>query len=94
MEDLLKEFLWTWNTIEDGKIQVQIQGKKIFIDKILTHQQLGISSKGTIDISNASIKDVVIALKRIPSSNVFVENKKWSLICMKKELHPWFVKVR
>jgi hypothetical protein len=33
-------------------------------------------------------------LKRIPSSNVFVENKKWSLICMKKELHPWFVKVR
>jgi hypothetical protein len=42
-KDLLRNFLQTWEAIEDGRILARICGQEILIDHVLIHKQLGIS---------------------------------------------------
>jgi hypothetical protein len=74
-KDLLKEILQTWEDIKDGWIRAQVHGKKIVIDKVLIHEQLGISCEGIVNVVNATIQEAKFAMKRITSPNVFVENE-------------------
>jgi hypothetical protein len=37
-KNMLKDFLWTWEPIEDGRIQRKVHGQKILIDQILIHE--------------------------------------------------------
>jgi hypothetical protein len=42
---MLKDFLKTWEELEDGRIQGQVCGQEILIDQVLIHEQLGISKE-------------------------------------------------
>jgi hypothetical protein len=55
-EDLLRNFLRTWETKEDGRILGQVRGQEILIDHVLIHEKLGISKEGTIDVTNATLR--------------------------------------
>ncbi len=66
---------------------------QIFIDQILIHEQLGISSFKMVNVVNALIKEVEITLKKLAGSNAFVENEQWNIIHMKQKFHPWFVNI-
>ncbi len=66
-EDLLQDFLQTWEELEDGRIQGQVHGQEILIDQVLIHEQLGISKEGTIDATNATFEEAKIVLKNITS---------------------------
>jgi hypothetical protein len=53
--DLLREFLHTWEYIEDGQIQAIICGKKITINQVLFAQQFGVWDEGMVDAANALV---------------------------------------
>jgi len=92
-ENLLKEFVQTWEEMEDGHIKAQVCGRKILIEQVFIHDQLGISSEGVVDATNVIIRETKIFFKRIMSSYVFVENEQWSVICIKEDFHPRFVTI-
>jgi hypothetical protein len=60
--------------MKDWRILGRIHGQEIFINQILTHEQLGISN-GAIDVVNATFKEAKMALKRIVRPHAFVENE-------------------
>jgi hypothetical protein len=45
------------------------------IDQILIHEQLGISSEGAVDATNATFHEAKIASRKIISPCAFVENE-------------------
>ncbi len=53
--DLLREFLHTWEYIEDGQIQAIVCGKKITINQVLFAQQFGVWDEGMVDAANALV---------------------------------------
>ncbi len=67
--------------------------KKIVIDQVLIHEQLGISFEGVVDVANATIQEAKFVLKWIACLNAFVENEQWSVIRIKKEFHPQFTTI-
>jgi hypothetical protein len=83
-EDPLRDFLRTWEAIKDGRIQGRVCGQEIPID---IHEQLGISKERRIDATNATFDETKIVLKKIAGPHAFVENEKWSVVCMKEEFH-------
>lgn len=48
-ENMLWDFLWTWEITEDGRILRQVHGQEILIDYVLIHEQPENSKEGTID---------------------------------------------
>ncbi len=56
-EDLSREFLRTWEVMEDGRILGQICGQEIFKNQVLIHEQLGISKKGAVDATNETLEE-------------------------------------
>lgn len=75
----------TWEEIEDRCIKTQVCGKKILTEQEFIHDQLGISNKGVVDVTNVIIQEAKIVFKRITNPYVFVENEQWNVICMKKK---------
>jgi hypothetical protein len=73
--------------MEDGRIQGQVRGQEILIDRILIHEQLGISNKRVVDAINATFDEAKIALKKITGPHALVENEQWSVVYMKEEFH-------
>ncbi len=65
IEDMLWNFLRTWETTKDGRILRQVHGQEIFMDQVLIHEQLGISKKGVIDAANATFEEAKTALKNL-----------------------------
>jgi len=55
-EDLLEDFLQTWEELEDGRIQGWVHGQEILIDQVFIHEQFGIS-KGVVDVANATFDE-------------------------------------
>jgi hypothetical protein len=53
----VKEFLHTWESIEDGWIRAIVCGDKITIDRTLIVKQFGINAKGAMDATNALVKE-------------------------------------
>jgi hypothetical protein len=92
-EDLLQDFLQTWEAMEDGRILRWICGQEIFIDQVLIHEQLGISKEGIVYAINAAFEEAKIALKRIVGPHAFVENEQWNVVRMKEEFHARFVTI-
>ncbi len=92
-EDLLWNFLWTWEATKDGRILVRIRGQKILIDQILIHEQLKISKEGTVDTANATFEESKSIFKWIIGPCVFVENEEWNAMNMKEEFHARFVAI-
>ncbi len=90
-EDLLRNFLWTWEATEDGKIQGQARGQEILIDHVLIHEQLGISKEGAINGINATFDEAKTTLKKIVGPHAFVKNEQCNVVCTKEEFHAQFV---
>jgi hypothetical protein len=61
--------------LEDGRIQGQVHGQGVLIDQIFIHEQLGISSEGVVDATNATFHEAKIALRKIAGPHAFVENE-------------------
>ena len=61
--------------MEDGRILGQVHGQEILIDKVLIHEQLGISKEGVIDVANATFDEAKTTLKKILGPHAFVENE-------------------
>jgi hypothetical protein len=79
--------------MEDGHIQAIICGEKITIDQALIAQQCGVSVKGTIDATNALVKETHVAFKNIFRPDAFINKEQWSVIQMKEEYHSKFVAI-
>jgi hypothetical protein len=79
--------------MEDGHIQAIICGEKITIDQALITQQCGVSVKGTIDATNALVKETQVAFKNIFRPDAFINKEQWSVIQMKEEYHSKFVAI-
>lgn len=79
--------------MEDGRILGRISGQEIFIDQVLSHEQLGISKDGIVDVDNATFEEAKVALKRIVGPHVFLTNEQWSVMHMKDEFHAKFVAI-
>ncbi len=45
------------------------------IDKVLIHEQFGISKEGTIDVTNAIFHEAKTTLKKIAGPHAFLENE-------------------
>jgi hypothetical protein len=71
----ITNFLQTWEATKDGRILGQVRDQEIFIDQVLIHEQLGISKKGAIDVTNATFDEAKTAFKRIENSHAFVKNE-------------------
>jgi hypothetical protein len=65
-EDLLRDFLQTWEELEDGRIQGQVRGQEIWIDF------QGRNNNAT----NATFEEAKTTLKKIVGSHAFVENQQ------------------
>jgi hypothetical protein len=61
---MLEELLHTWESTKDGCIWAIVYGEKITIDQMLITKQFGINVEGTLDVANALVKEVQIALKK------------------------------
>ncbi len=75
MTRLVGKVLHNWESIEDGCIRAIVCGEKITIDQTLIVQQIGVSAKGAVDVSNTLVKEAQIALKNIVKSNAFVNKE-------------------
>jgi hypothetical protein len=64
-ENLLWDFLQTWEATKDGRILRWVHGQEIIIDQILIHEQLGISKEGAIDTTKATFEEVKTNLKEL-----------------------------
>ncbi len=67
--------------------------KKIVIDQVRIHDQLGICSEGVVDVANATIQEAKFVFKWIACLNAFVGNEQWSVIRMKVEFLPQFTTI-
>jgi hypothetical protein len=83
----------TWEEIEDRCIKTQVCGKKILTEQEFIHDQLGISNKGVVDVTNVIIQEAKIVFKRITNPYVFVENEQWNVICTREDFHPRFATI-
>jgi hypothetical protein len=92
-KDLLQEFLQMWEELKDGRIQGQMRGQEILIDKVLIHEQLGISKEGVVNVANATFDEAKVALRKIASPHAFVENEQCNVVRMKEEFHVRFVTI-
>ncbi len=52
-EDMLWNFLQTWEAMEDGRIPGWVGGQEIIIDQVIIHEQLGISKEGVVNVETA-----------------------------------------
>jgi hypothetical protein len=59
----------------------------------LITQQLGVSVKGVVDVMNALVKEVQVALNNIVGLDAFINKKNWNIIQMKKEYHTILVTI-
>ncbi len=64
-----------------------VQEKWIIIDQALIHRQLGISSKGVVDIAITIVNNSWKTLRNIVELNAFVEEEQWSVVQMKEKFH-------
>jgi hypothetical protein len=53
--------------MENGKIQGQMRGQEILIDKVLILEQLGISKKRVVETTNVTFDEAKFALRKIAS---------------------------
>jgi hypothetical protein len=60
--------------MEDGRIQGQVCGQEILIDRVLIHEQLGISNEGVVDIINTTFDE---------TKNCFEEDCRSTCLCGK-----------
>jgi hypothetical protein len=74
-------------------VKPQVCGKKILIDQILIHKQLGVSCEGIVDSPNATLQEGKLALKKIVEPHAFVKNEQRNVLRMKEEFHPRFVAI-
>jgi hypothetical protein len=58
---------------------------------MLIAQQFGISVEGSVDATNALVKEAQVVLKNIVGLNVFINKEQWSVIQMKEAYHNMFV---
>jgi hypothetical protein len=72
--DLLEEFLHTWDSTKDGQIRV-VCGQKITIFQTLIAKQFGVSTEGAVDVTNALVKKVQVAMKNIIGLDAFVNKE-------------------
>ncbi len=79
--------------MEDGQIQANFCGEKITIDQALIAQQFGVSVKGTVDATNALVKETQVVFKNIVRLDAFINKEQWSVIQMKEEYHAKFVTI-
>jgi hypothetical protein len=93
IEDLLRNLPWTWEVKEDGRIRGQVHGQEIFIDRVLIHEQLGISKEGSIDATNVAFEEAKTTFKRIIGPHAFVKNEQWNVVCMKEDFHVRFATI-
>ncbi len=63
--DLLQNFIWTWEELENGRIQGRMHGQEFLINHVLIDEQLGISKEGAIDATNVTFDEAKITLKKI-----------------------------
>jgi hypothetical protein len=56
MRRLLEEFMCTWESTKDGRIQVKVCGEKIIINQAIILRQFGVNAKGVIDALNVVVK--------------------------------------
>ncbi len=73
---MLRDFLQTWEAMEDGRILGRVCGQEVIIDQVSIHKQLGISKEGVVDVANATFEEAKTTLKRIASPYAFVENEQ------------------
>jgi hypothetical protein len=92
-KDLLQEFLQMWEELKDGKIKGQMRGQEILIDKVLIHEQLGISKEGVVNVANATFDEAKVVLRKIASPHAFVENEQCNVVHVKEEFHVRFVTI-
>jgi hypothetical protein len=92
-KDLLQEFLQMWEELKDGKVQGQMRGQEILIDKVLIHEQLGISKEGVVNVANATFDEANVVLRKIASPHAFVENEQCNVVRVKEEFHVRFVTI-
>jgi hypothetical protein len=93
MRRLLEEFMCTWESTKDGRIQVKVCGEEIIINQAIIVKQFGVNAKRVIDALNVLVKETQIALKNIVGLDVFVEKDQWSVIHMKEEFHAKFATI-
>jgi hypothetical protein len=71
----LEEFLHTWESTEDGRIQVVVCGEKITTNQTLIVQQFGVSVEGVVDVANVLVKKAQVAFKNITGLDAFVNKE-------------------
>lgn len=54
---MFKEFLRTWESIEDMRIWTKVCGEEIIIEQVLISKQFNVSVEGAIDVVNALVKE-------------------------------------
>jgi hypothetical protein len=60
---MLEKFLHTWESIEDGHIQVIVCREKITIDQTSIAEQFGVNVEGVVNAINMLVKEVQVAFK-------------------------------
>ncbi len=73
--DMLEGFLRTWESIEDGQIWAIVNGERITIDQALIVKQFSVNTEGAMDVTNALVKEVEVALKNIAKLDAFVNKE-------------------
>ncbi len=71
----MEKFFHTQKSIKDGHIRRIICGEKITIDRTLIVQHFGINVEGTIDATNALVKEAQVALKNIVGLDAFINKE-------------------
>ncbi len=92
-EDLLRDFLWTWEAIKDGRILWWVCGQEILIDQVLIHEQLGTSKEGVIDATNVTFEEAQNHFKKNYRSTCFCWEWVKSVVHMKEEFYARFVAI-
>jgi hypothetical protein len=73
--DLLEGFLQTWESTKNEQIRPIVNGERITIDQTLIVKQIGFNIKGVVDVVNALVKEVQVALKNIARPYAFINKE-------------------
>lgn len=80
---LLKSFLFTQNEQEDDHLQAKIQGKLIFIDEQLSHEEFQVCYKGEVDpLTISKVVDTNFLGKIVEYVDAYVGTKHQVVIKM------------
>ncbi len=71
----MEKFLHTRESTKNGHIRRVICGEKITIDQVLIAQQFGISVEGTVDATNALVKEAQVVFKNIVGLHAFINKE-------------------